>query len=103
LDPTSKYHIPRQLEPSQAQLDFFSLCRVAKNPKEGVVDEHAKVFGTDNLFVVDASIVPSLPMFVNTFLRRNFSQSSDLVNRGNPQGVIMSAAEQAVAKVGSIP
>ncbi|TRM59052.1 cellobiose dehydrogenase [Schizophyllum amplum] len=45
-----------------------------------VVDSHAKVMGTDNLFIVDASILPALPM-------------------GNPQGAIMSAAEQAIAKI----
>ncbi|KAJ7881792.1 hypothetical protein B0H14DRAFT_3857697 [Mycena olivaceomarginata] len=38
------------------------------------------VFNTTNLFVVDASIIPSLPY-------------------GNPTGVIMSTAEQAVAKI----
>ncbi|KAK0473373.1 cellobiose dehydrogenase flavoprotein-like protein [Armillaria novae-zelandiae] len=45
-----------------------------------VVDENTKVYGTDNLFIVDASIIPSLPI-------------------GNPQGAIMSAAEQAAAKI----
>ncbi|KAJ7255309.1 the flavin domain of cellobiose dehydrogenase [Mycena rebaudengoi] len=45
-----------------------------------VVDVNTKVFNTTNLFVVDASIIPSLPF-------------------GNPQGVIMSTAEQAVAKI----
>ncbi|KAF8176479.1 cellobiose dehydrogenase [Pholiota molesta] len=46
----------------------------------GVVDVNTKVYGTNNLFIIDASIVPSLPV-------------------GNPSGTIMSAAEQAVAKV----
>ncbi|KAG6873702.1 hypothetical protein C0995_012164 [Termitomyces sp. Mi166 len=45
-----------------------------------VVDENAKVFNTDNLFVVDASVVPQLPM-------------------GNPHGMIMSMAEQAVTRI----
>ncbi|KAK0199911.1 GMC oxidoreductase-domain-containing protein [Desarmillaria ectypa] len=45
-----------------------------------VVDENTKVYGTENLFIVDASIIPSLPI-------------------GNPQGAIMSAAEQAAAKI----
>ncbi|KAH8115148.1 cellobiose dehydrogenase [Phellopilus nigrolimitatus] len=45
-----------------------------------VVDENTKVLNTDNLFIVDASIVPSLMT-------------------GNPQGAIMSMAEQAVAKI----
>ncbi|KAF8905671.1 hypothetical protein CPB85DRAFT_1437210 [Mucidula mucida] len=47
---------------------------------KAVVDENTKVFGTDNLFIIDASIIPSMPM-------------------GNPQGALMSMAEQAVAKV----
>ncbi|THH08759.1 hypothetical protein EW145_g2494 [Phellinidium pouzarii] len=45
-----------------------------------VVDDNTLVYSTNNLFVVDASIVPSLTM-------------------GNPQGAIMSMAEQAVAKI----
>ncbi|KAF9561718.1 cellobiose dehydrogenase [Agrocybe pediades] len=45
-----------------------------------VVDESTLVKGTKNLYVIDASIVPSLPV-------------------GNPQGMIMSVAEQAVSRV----
>ncbi|KAF8657601.1 hypothetical protein AX16_002182 [Volvariella volvacea WC 439] len=45
-----------------------------------VVDQNTKVFGTNNLFVIDASIIPSMPM-------------------SNPHATIMSAAEQGVAKV----
>jgi len=47
---------------------------------KAVVDENAKVFNTNNLFVVDASIIPQMPM-------------------GNPHGAIMSMAEQAVTKI----
>ncbi|KAJ7740946.1 cellobiose dehydrogenase [Mycena maculata] len=47
---------------------------------KAVVDVNTKVFGTNNLFVVDASIIPSLPY-------------------GNPHGTLMSAAEQAAAKI----
>ncbi|KAJ6600770.1 cellobiose dehydrogenase [Mycena sp. CBHHK59/15] len=47
---------------------------------KAVVDVNTKVFGTNNLFIVDASIVPSLPY-------------------GNPHGTIMSMAEQAAAKI----
>ncbi|TFK46998.1 the flavin domain of cellobiose dehydrogenase [Heliocybe sulcata] len=54
--------------------------RISTSASTGVVDPNCKVFGTDNLFIVDASIVPSLPT-------------------GNPQGAIMSAAEQAVVKI----
>jgi len=45
-----------------------------------VVDENTLVMNTTNLFVVDASIVPALAT-------------------GNPQGLIMTAAEQAVARI----
>ncbi|TFK65977.1 cellobiose dehydrogenase [Pluteus cervinus] len=47
---------------------------------KAVVDENTKVFGTNNLFVIDASIIPSMPM-------------------SNPHGAIMSAAEQGVARI----
>ncbi|KAK7037807.1 substrate-specific activator of APC-dependent proteolysis [Paramarasmius palmivorus] len=55
-------------------------CSIGDDPATAVVDQNAKVFNTDNLFVIDASIVRTLPM-------------------GNPHGTIMSAAEQGVAKV----
>ena len=78
-------------------------AKIGTSPSTAVVDQNTKVFNTDNLvrtpvsrvfrrtrtltrlallaqFIVDASIVPSLPM-------------------GNPHGMIMSAAEQAVAKI----
>jgi len=54
--------------------------KMGASPSMAVVDENAKVFNTDNLFIVDASIIPSLPV-------------------GNPQGTIMSAAEQAAVKI----
>ncbi|KAF6760392.1 cellobiose dehydrogenase [Ephemerocybe angulata] len=53
---------------------------VGSNSIGKVVDENTKVLKTNNLFVVDASIIPSMPM-------------------GNPQGAIMATAEQAVAKI----
>ncbi|KAJ8488449.1 hypothetical protein ONZ45_g13954 [Pleurotus djamor] len=53
---------------------------IGTSPSNAVVDQNTKVFGTDNLFVVDASILVSMPM-------------------SNPQGTIMAAAEQAVAKI----
>ncbi|KAF7341559.1 Carbohydrate-binding module 1 protein [Mycena sanguinolenta] len=54
--------------------------KLGTSPASAVVDVNARVFNTTNLFVVDASIIPSLPY-------------------GNPTGVIMSTAEQAVAKI----
>ncbi|KAK7052336.1 cellobiose dehydrogenase [Favolaschia claudopus] len=47
---------------------------------KAVVDVNTKVYNTNNLFVVDASIVPTLPF-------------------GNPHGLVMSVAEQAAAKI----
>ncbi|KAF5344858.1 hypothetical protein D9756_011190 [Leucocoprinus leucothites] len=67
-------------------LDNYDLSSMNSNHWVGscsigsVVDANTKVQNTNNLFVVDASIVPSLPT-------------------GNPHGMIMSAAEQAVAKI----
>ncbi|KAF9447347.1 hypothetical protein P691DRAFT_782546 [Macrolepiota fuliginosa MF-IS2] len=53
---------------------------MGSSSSDSVVDENVKVWNTNNLFVIDASFLPGLPM-------------------GNPHGTIMAAAEQAVAKV----
>jgi len=53
---------------------------IGTSSSNAVVDENVKVFGTNNLFVVDAGILPHLPV-------------------GNPHGAIMSAAEHAVANI----
>jgi cellobiose dehydrogenase (acceptor) len=45
-----------------------------------VVDLNTKVFGTDNLFVVDASIFPGM-------------------TTGNPSAMIVIAAEQAAGRI----
>ena len=55
-------------------------CKIGTSSNSSVVDENAKVWNTDNLFVVDASILPGMPA-------------------GNPQAAIMSTAEQAVTKI----
>jgi cholesterol oxidase len=34
-------------------------CRIAKSAEEGVVDEYGRVFGYKNLYIADASIIPS--------------------------------------------
>ncbi|KAK1999500.1 GMC oxidoreductase [Colletotrichum falcatum] len=51
-----------------------------KNDGKSVVDTRTKVWGTDNLFVVDASIHPDLPT-------------------GNTQAIVMVAAEHAAAQI----
>ncbi|KAI0320478.1 cellobiose dehydrogenase [Amylostereum chailletii] len=59
---------------------WVGAAKIGTDPTTAVVDTNVKVFNTNNLFVVDASIIPALPM-------------------GNPHGMLMSAAEQAVAKI----
>ncbi len=53
--------------------------RMAINEKEGVVDPHGKVFGTEGLYVSDASVFPSAsgvnPMVTNMAI-------SDYISRG---------------------
>ncbi|KAK2008705.1 GMC oxidoreductase [Colletotrichum eremochloae] len=51
-----------------------------KNDGKSVVDTRTKVWGTDNLFVVDASMHPDLPT-------------------GNTQAIVMVAAEHAAAQI----
>jgi len=51
-----------------------------KNGGTAVVDTNTKVYGTDNLFVVDASIFPGM-------------------TTGNPSAAIVIAAEQAAQKI----
>jgi cellobiose dehydrogenase (acceptor) len=60
--------------------DLCSNHWVGSNSIGQVVDANLKVFNTNNLFVVDASIFPALPM-------------------GNPHGAIMSAVELGVANI----
>jgi cellobiose dehydrogenase (acceptor) len=60
--------------------------RSMTNGKNGtaVVDTNAKVYGTDNLFVVDASIFPG-------------------ITTGNPSSAIVSVAEMASQKILALP
>ncbi|KAI1455749.1 long-chain fatty alcohol dehydrogenase [Annulohypoxylon moriforme] len=37
----------------------MSTCRMSSSPAGGVVDEHGKVWGTENLYIADASVFPS--------------------------------------------
>lgn len=55
-------------------------AQIGTNSATSVVDPNTKVWGTNNLFVVDASIFPGQPT-------------------GNPTGAILVAAELAVAKI----
>jgi cellobiose dehydrogenase (acceptor) len=60
---------------------YVGTAKMGTEGDEGVVvDTNTKVYGTDNLFVVDASMHPDLPT-------------------GNTQAIVMVAAEAAVAKI----
>ncbi|KAF2463794.1 FAD/NAD(P)-binding domain-containing protein [Lindgomyces ingoldianus] len=59
---------------------FVSTAKMGEDETTAVVDTNTKVFGTDNLFVVDASMHPDLPT-------------------GNTQAMVMVAAEAAVIKI----
>ncbi|EPS25096.1 hypothetical protein PDE_00027 [Penicillium oxalicum 114-2] len=60
------------LEPERglfASAHQMGTCRMGKSPKHGVVDPQCQVWGTDGLYVVDASVFPSAsgvnPMVTN--------------------------------------
>ncbi|KAF9004636.1 hypothetical protein BDQ17DRAFT_1390151 [Cyathus striatus] len=55
-------------------------AKIGNSSTNAVVDENVKVFNTNNLFIVDVSTMPTLPM-------------------GNPHGALMSAAEQAITRI----
>ena len=55
-----------------------------ENDGDSVIDEDTRVFGTDNIFVVDASIFPGQPT-------------------GNPSAMIIVAAEYAAEKILALP
>ncbi|KAJ7489446.1 cellobiose dehydrogenase [Mycena latifolia] len=67
-------------DPSTMDSNHWIGSNIIGTAGKAVVDVNTKVFNTNNLFVVDASIIPSLPY-------------------GNPHGTLMSAAEQAAAKI----
>jgi cellobiose dehydrogenase (acceptor) len=54
--------------------------RIGVDSSDSVVDTNTKVWGTNNLFVVDAGIMPGM-------------------TAGNPQGAIFVMAEHAIAKI----
>jgi len=62
------------------------------------VDENAKVWNTDKLFVVNASIIPGeINATFNPFLRRTVDGILPGMPVGNPQAAIMSLVEQAIS------
>ncbi|KAI0055786.1 cellobiose dehydrogenase [Artomyces pyxidatus] len=68
---------------AQATMDsnhWVGSAKIGTSSANAVVDTNTKVFNTNNLFVADASLIPALPT-------------------GNPHGMLMSAIEQATAKI----
>lgn len=59
---------------------FVGTAKMGPDDGTSVVDTNTKVYGTDNLYIVDASIHPDLPT-------------------GNTQAIVMIAAEAAVARI----
>lgn len=82
LTPSSSTATGSSLVTSYISGDHFvgTAMMGASNDGTAVVDTDTKVFGTDNLFVVDASIHPDLPT-------------------GNTQAIVMVVAEHAASKI----
>jgi hypothetical protein len=74
-------------------------CRMGTNPKTSVVDPKGKVWGTENLFVVDASVFPSAsgvnPMITNMGLSDWLSQgiSKELIRDRASAGPLAERAQ----------
>jgi hypothetical protein len=54
-----------RLSPDDIELSAYhaqGTCRMAGSPEHGVVDPNGQVFGVRNLFVADASVLPSSPI-----------------------------------------
>ncbi|CAG8941652.1 unnamed protein product [Penicillium salamii] len=68
-------------------------CRMSKSPKSGVVDPNCQVWGSEGLYVVDASVFPSAsgvnPMVTNMAIADWASQNLARVMGGHKQGNVM--------------
>ena len=71
-------------------------CRMATTPKAGVVDPKGKVWGTEGLYVADASVFPSAsgvnPMITNMAI-------SDWISRGIAEALKMEAKFETRARL----
>lgn len=71
-------------ETSWGSAHQMGTCRMAASEKKGVVDPTGKVWGTDGLYVADASVFPSAsgvnPMVTNMAI-------SDMISRGVARGL----------------
>lgn len=47
--------------PPGSAIHYCGTCRAGRRPEEGVVDSNLKVFGYDNLYICDGSVIPKLP------------------------------------------
>lgn len=68
-------------------------CRMSKSPQSGVVDPNCQVWGTDGLYVVDASVFPSAsgvnPMVTNMAIADWASRNLARVMRTQSEGGLM--------------
>jgi choline dehydrogenase-like flavoprotein len=67
-------------------------CRMGKSPKSSVVDPNCQVWGTDGLYVVDASVFPSAsgvnPMVTNMAIA-DWASRNLAERMGSVQGAVM--------------
>jgi choline dehydrogenase-like flavoprotein len=67
-------------------------CRMGKSPKMSVVDPNCQVWGTDGLYVVDASVFPSAsgvnPMVTNMAIA-DWASRNLALKMGSVQGAVM--------------
>ena len=61
--PISSLEIAKEILPINAATNYHpsSTCAMMKEDLRGVVDEHLKVYGTANVRVCDASVLPLIP------------------------------------------
>lgn len=87
-NPDDQRHQPFA-ELSSSQLGLYSAhqmstCRMAISPDQGVTDSHGRVFGTDHIYIADASLCPTAtgvnPMITVMGLARHVSQQ--LIHNG---------------------
>ncbi|KAK0113583.1 hypothetical protein ONS96_014439 [Cadophora gregata f. sp. sojae] len=61
-----------------------SICAMLSKEKGGVVDEHLRVYGTEKLRVVDASVIPLIPEAdIQSSVYALAEGASDLIKEGH--------------------
>ncbi|KAH7102802.1 cellobiose dehydrogenase, partial [Auriculariales sp. MPI-PUGE-AT-0066] len=77
---TLQTYVDNYTPDSMCSNHWIASCRIGTSSSTSVVDTNTKVWNTNNLFIIDASIFPGMPM-------------------ANPHAAIMVSAEMAVKKV----